>query len=235
MNTPMGFDKCLNFISCQMQPAGHPALVREQPKRAVTISRQSGCGAHAVAEELAAWLQARSPQGDCPWTVFDRNLMEKVLEEHHLPERLAKFIPEDRITQFDDIMSELFGLRPGSWTLVEQTAETILHLAGLGHVILLGRGANVVTASLPGMVHVLLVAPLEKRVENMQQFEKLTRPAARKRIQQEDHGRRRYLKKYFGRDIEDPLLYHLVINTGFVPLAEAARLIGELVLSGKSG
>jgi cytidylate kinase len=235
MNTPIGFDKCLNFINCQMQPAGLPALVNEQRKRAVTISRQSGCGAHAVAEELAAYLQARSPADDCPWTVFDRNLMEKVLEEHHMPERLAKLIPEDRISQIDDIMSELFGLRPGSWTLVEQTAETILHLAGVGNVILLGRGAHVVTASLPGMVHVLLVAPLEKRIENMQQFEKLSRPAARQRILREDRGRARYLKKYFGKNIEDPLLYHLVINTGFVPLDAAARLIGDLVLSGRTG
>ena len=33
----------------------------------------------------------------------------------------------------------------------------------------------------------------------------------------------RYVKKYFGKDIDDPLLYHLVINTDLVSYGESAR------------
>jgi cytidylate kinase len=199
-------------------------------KRAVTISRQSGCGSHVLAEKLAGYLQARTPPGEPPWTIFDRNLMEEVLAEHHLPAHIAKYMPEDRVTEIADIMDELFGLRPASWALVEQTAETILHLAEVGNVILLGRGANLVTAKSPGVVHVRLIAPLETRVAHMQQFEELSRPAAAARVRREDLGRRRYINKYFQKDVDDPLLYHLVINTDSVPLETAARLIGELVL-----
>ena len=47
------------------------------PRRTVTISRQTGSGAHIVAEKLAALLQAHAPKEACPWTVFDRNLAEK--------------------------------------------------------------------------------------------------------------------------------------------------------------
>ncbi|MBP7976936.1 MAG: cytidylate kinase family protein, partial [Verrucomicrobia bacterium] len=57
-----------------------------------------------------------------------------------------------------------------------------------------------------------------------------TRPVARARILQEDRGRKRYLRKYFDADPDDPLLYHLIINTDDVPYEEAARIIGEAVL-----
>ncbi|MEY4088348.1 MAG: hypothetical protein RJB55_619, partial [Verrucomicrobiota bacterium] len=223
------FDSYLTYLNTQLQPPDHrPAPVAA--KRAVTISRQSGCGSHVLAEKLAGYLQARTPPGEPPWTIFDRNLMEEVLAEHHLPAHIAKYMPEDRVTEIADIMDELFGLRPASWALVEQTAETILHLAEVGNVILLGRGANLVTAKSPGVVHVRLIAPLETRVAHMQQFEELSRPAAAARVRREDLGRRRYINKYFQKDVDDPLLYHLVINTDSVPLETAARLIGELVL-----
>jgi cytidylate kinase len=201
--------------------------------RAVTISRQAGCGAFAVAQKLAAYLQSRSSKDACPWTVFDRNLMDKVLEDHNLPVRLAKFLPEDTISKTQEIMADLFELHPPVETIVRQTAETMLRLAGLGNVILIGRGGNVITAELPHVLHVRLVAPLEKRIEYAHKaYNKfnLTREQARKFCLSEDRGRERYLKKHFDADINDPLLYHMIINTGLVSYDDAAKLIGDAVL-----
>ena len=233
MNAPVGFEHYLNFINCQLQPpTGQVALPeREVGKCAITISRQSGCGAHVVAEKLAGYLQARAPQAAPPWTAFDRNLVQKVLADHHLPERLARFMPEDRIPEINEIMDELFGVHPPTSELLQQISETILRLAEAGNVILLGRGATIVTARLPHMLHVRMIGSLERRIENMQRFEGLSRQEATERIQREDLGRERYLKKHFGQDINNPLLYHLVINTDFVSLDEATRLIGDLALS----
>ena len=39
-----------------------------------------------------------------------------------------------------------------------------------------------------------------------------------------------YIKDNFDRDIDDPLLYHIVINTDLVGYEEAARLIGDAVI-----
>jgi hypothetical protein len=78
--------------------------------------------------------------------VFDRNLVDKVLEDHDLPAQLARFMPEDRASELSNIMDGLFGLHPHSETLVRKTAETILHLAELGNVVVIGRGSNIVTA-----------------------------------------------------------------------------------------
>jgi len=233
MKSPLDFERCLTFINCQLQPHGRsptllrPAIVRQ----AVTISRQAGCGALVIGQKVAEYLQNRSTTDAVPWTVFDRNLVQKVLEDHDLPKRLAGHMPEDRILQISDILEELCGLHPPSWYLVKQTADTILHLAELGNVILIGRASNIITSRLDYVFHVRLIGSLKKRLEHVQQFNQLNREQAMECIRSRDTGRRRYVKKYFHKDIDDPLLYHLVINTDLVPCEHAARIIGNAVLS----
>ena len=233
MNAQPGLERALSFINCQLQPAGKGQVSIKDggTRRAVTISRQTGSGAHSVAERLAALLQAHTPKDACPWTVFDRNLVTKVLQEHNLPERVAKFMPEDRTSEMADTLEELFGLHPPSWLLVRKVTETILHLVELGNVILIGRGAVVVTGKLDYVFHVRLVSSLERRVQRIQELNHLTQEAARQLVQQEDRGRERYLKKYFKTDVNDPLLYHLTINTDLISHDQAARLIADAVLS----
>ena len=93
MNTNGGLGRCLSFINCQLRPSERKAGGREpRPVRAVTISRQAGCGAMEVATKLAARLQAETPLDQPQWTVFDRNLMEQVLADHNLPARLARIL-----------------------------------------------------------------------------------------------------------------------------------------------
>ena len=232
MDEKNGFDRFLSFIKIQLRN-GNSSGAPARP-RAVTISRQAGCGAQKVAETLARLLESSMPKGSAPWTVFDRNLVEKVLEDHQLPHGLARFMPENRISEIQDILDELFGLHPPSWLLVRQTAETILHLASVGNVIIIGRGGNVITAGLDGVFHVRLVASLDRRVEQIQRRDGLRREAALQFIRQEDTGRQRYLRKYYHTDINDPLLYHVVINTDLVAYEKAARLIADAALIGVS-
>jgi cytidylate kinase len=234
MQTQAGLERALSFINCHVQPAGKRLVFAtgSEPRRVVTISRQKGSGAHAVAEKLAAYLQARGPKEACPWTVFDRNLVQRMLQEHNLPQRMGQFVTEDRMTEISDTLDELFGLHPPSWTLVRQMTETILHLAEMGNVILVGRGAAVVTAKLDYAFHVRFVSSLEKRIARVQELEELSRKQALAVIHREDRGRARYLKKYFDTDPDNPLLYHLTINTDLISYDEAARMIGDAVLSG---
>jgi cytidylate kinase len=234
MNTQIALDKCAPIISSQLSPV-LPALPSPQnppPKLAITLSRQSGCGAHEIAKLLARYFERHGPDKTRPWHVLDRNLAEKVLEDHKLPIRYARFMPEDRPSELGDVMEELLGAHPPSSTFVQQTSETIYHLAQQGNVILIGRGANLITGNLPHAFHVRLVASLESRLEHFQKSHDLTREMALKQIQHEDRGRKRYLKKYFGQNLENPLLYHLVLNTDLMSFDKAARVIGETALAG---
>lgn len=203
--------------------------LRDFTKPVITVSRSEGAGGHTVASDLAEYLEIHVPSHD-PWTVFDRNLVEKVLEEHKLHKHVADFMKEGHKGTVTDAFEEFIGLHPSAWTLLEKTNATILNLALVGNVILVGRGANVVTGELPNVFHVRLVGSLEKRIEQVQKVYNLDRKSAVNFIKKEDEGRRRYLKDNFDKDIDDPLLYHIVVNTDLVLHKEAARLIGDEVI-----
>jgi cytidylate kinase len=231
MNDTTFIEKCQTYIDCHLQPPKSSRAPGWVHVPSVTISRQTGAGGILVARALADWLQAHAPRSSCPWTVFHKNLVQKVLEDHNLPTRLAQFMPEDMVSGISDAVEELLGLHPASWKLVRQTTETILQLAELGNAILVGRGANVITAHLGNVFHVRLVGSIERRTGRVTAAHKISRRAAEEFIKSEDAGRRRYLRKYFGRDIDDPLLYHMTINTDGIPEAEAAELIGRAVVA----
>ncbi|MCX5808583.1 MAG: cytidylate kinase-like family protein [Proteobacteria bacterium] len=198
-------------------------------KPAITISRAEGAGGLTVASNLADYLQTHTPSHEV-WTVFSQHLVAKVLEEHHHHKSIGDFMKEGHKAMLIDAVEELLGLHPSTWTLVEQTNATILRLAQMGNVILVGRGANVVTSELQTVFHVHLVGSLEKRIERAQKVFGLNLKSAINYIKKKDKGRRRYLKDNFDKDIDDPLLYHLIINTDLVQYDEAARLIGDEVI-----
>jgi hypothetical protein len=227
MTEPTNLEHCFDYIRRQSQSQLPSEMHPEEPRRMITISRQAGTRAHGLAQELVARLQAGAPSGSCPWTVFDRDLVDRVLQEHDLPNRLAAYMPEDRVSEISDILDGLFGLHPHTWTLVRKTADTILHLAQLGRAVVIGRGANVVTGALDHVFHIRLVGSLDARIERVAEHEHLGLPAASRYVHEQDLGRKRYLKKYYGADIDDPLLYHLVLNTDRMNHGQAARMIVE--------
>jgi Cytidylate kinase-like family len=222
-------DRCRLYLNYQFDEQTRPLTTRRRkpPGPAITISDQTGSGAHDIASRLAALLQAGEPKGTPPWTVFDRQLVEKVLEEHHLPKRLAKLMPEDRRSYLADVVEELLGLRPPSWVLVPKIVQSVLHLAEAGHVILVGRGASFITGRMPNVFHTRLIASLPKRVERVQKLENLSPKEAAKFIARSDRGRGRYVKAYFHSRVDNDLLYHMVLNTDLIPLPEAAELIAD--------
>jgi hypothetical protein len=232
MSERPSFSQCSAYLEAHSLAAASTGAKRLQPRAPfVTISRQMGAGAVTLGGELAAWLQARDRAGAAPWTVFERNLMEKALAEHHLPSNLAAYLPEDRVSEVQSAIRELFGLHPPLATMFQQMAKTILGLAEMGRAVLVGRGACLVTAHLEQGFHVRLVGSPEQRLGRLMEAYKLSRKEAAALLKKGELARKAFVKKFFGADVADPLHYHLVVNTDRVPTAEAARLIGEAVLA----
>jgi len=237
MKSPHGLEQCLSFIHCNLQPGA--ALAQDERTRvrfrAVTISRQAGAGAHEVADRLARLLAQHRPGSTGPWQVYDRELVEEVLADHHLPERLAKFMPEDGVSAVTDTIDELFGLHPPTPTLVSKTEATIRRLVERGSVVIIGRAASAITRELPYVFHVRLVRSFAQRVQHVREREQLTETQARDFVLHEDAGRARYLRRYFNQEIEDPLLYHVVLNTDRINFDEAAEWIAHWMCFRSSG
>ena len=52
----------------------------------VTISRQTGAYGITVSKGLCEYLQKNERRANLTWTVFDKELIAKVVQEHDLPE-----------------------------------------------------------------------------------------------------------------------------------------------------
>jgi cytidylate kinase len=225
-------EKALAFLAAHLgaSPKGPPkARARKRP--VVTVSREVGTGGREFGAELGAWLEANQPKGRGPWGVVDRELVDKILEDEALPERLAAWSPEDHLSGISFVIEELLGLHRSTWKPMQEVTETILRLAEIGNVILVGRGANVILGHLPHAFHVRLVASLDYRVGRVSELRGMSRKAALAWVHAEEKARQRFLRRYFQVDVSDPLLYNLVVNVDRLSVEEAAQIVGEAVLA----
>ncbi len=195
----------------------------------ITISRQAGAGGITIGEKLGCYLN-KELAGKCPWTLFDKNLVNEVVKEHNLSEKILPFLKESSISEIEDILDDLFGLHPPQFTLVQRTTETILHLAKMGRVILVGRGAPVITRKIERGVHVRLVGSFQKRKDHLKEYFQFNDKEAGLFLKKEDKGRAQYLKKYFNQDIDNPLLYNVIVNTDTISYDHTVLLIGDMVI-----
>jgi len=188
------------------------------------MSRQTGAGGRSVADCLKTLLDQEYPHS-CEWTVFDKNLVHKAMEEHGLPERFAQYLPDDKVSELRALMGELTGLHPNLWELNHKVSETILHLAMMGGSIVMGRGANFVTRHFKQGFHVRLIGSYRKRVNRAAHFYGLSERLAETFVKKEDGARKRFVSESFDAEIDDPLAYDLVINTDRMDYEMAAGLI----------
>jgi cytidylate kinase len=194
---------------------------------AITISYETGAGVHQLAPRLAELLQKAEPAGAARWTIFDRQLVDEVLAEHHLPRELGSLMPEDRRSYIRDVLDDQMGVRPPSWVLAPKIAETVLHLVNAGHVILVGRGANIITQRMPNVFHLRLIGSLPERIARVQKIRQLGPQEAARFIRAEDRAHARYAQAHFHSRPSDDHLYHLIVNTDQLPIPEAARLVAD--------
>ncbi len=222
------FDACKGYINAQSSlPPGKQRPVLP----AITISREAGAGAVSVAKLLVEQLEKRMKHLEYPWAVFDKNLVERILEDHELPKRIKKFMSEDESSGFVSSVEELFGLHPSAWTMFEHTTDTISRLAHAGHCIIVGRGSNLITAHMSNVFHVRLVGPVAQRIKHCEDFYSLTHGEAIEFVEKADGARRRYVSSHFKKDIDNPHDYDLVINTGRIRFDQVAGLIADAVVS----
>jgi cytidylate kinase len=223
------FEKCKSYIISQTKKAEKEGAPPTGSNPAITLSRETGAGALTLGEKLAEYLNQHAASAHCSWTVFDKNLVEKVLEDHDLPARLGKFMPEDRPSTLEDAFGDILGTHPPNWDLVKHTQDTIYRLARMGNCILVGRGASIIAEDLPNVLRVRLVGSLEKRVIRCMDYYGIDEEEARKLVRKQDRARRRYVLAYYDREIADPLNYHLVINVDLFSSEAIVKLIGDTI------
>jgi cytidylate kinase len=209
----------------------------------VTLSRQLGSEGDAIATQVAAELHL---------LVVDRDYVYAAALKTGVPEnRLRQLMHEGRRSLAREIVDSLGKSTSGTETTnrppqhpiggvfapllgpeqvsLEDAARTvgaaIRDLAGSKDVLVLGQGSQVLLRDAPGACHVQVVAPLDWRARRIVTLDGVTLATARRRARASDQARSDYLARYHGVNWLDPLLYHLIINTGQMPVEVAVSLV----------
>jgi len=197
----------------------------------ITISRQFGAGGSIVAKKVADELG---------WRVVDNELVEQVAERAGLPpERVAE--REERVSTFVERLArtlaaaspEVFpppdsvgaALDVPEADLVRITEAVVAEIAAQGRVVLVGRATPAVLSREADALHVKLVAPRAFRIQVAASRLGCPPDRAATVLDQTDKMRARYHREYYRRDWDDPVNYHLVINTGVVGFDGAAGVV----------
>lgn len=194
----------------------------------ITISRQYAAGGEQVARRVADALG---------WHVVDNEFVQWIADRTGLqPEEVARkeertpgFL--ERFTRFSALADpELLSPEAGQAELDEErllkiTRELVEELAHAGRMVVVGRAAAAVLGAGHDAVHARLVAPIDFRVRQAMETLDLDEATARRELEERDRNRERYHREYYKRDWNDPLLYHMVLNTALLGFDGAADAI----------
>jgi len=197
----------------------------------ITISREFGAGGSEVAARVASLLG---------WRVVDNELVERVAARAGLtPEDVAQ--REERVPTFIERLAHaLVAATPellvppeaggtasslSEEDLVRVTELVVEEVAAEGNVVLVGRAAPAVLARERDAIHVKLVAPREWRIRAAAARLAVPLQEAATITDDTDKNRARYHRQYYERDWNDPVNYHMLLNTAALGLDGAAAVI----------
>ena len=196
----------------------------------ITISREAGAGGEALVEKLLHTLRQRDP-ADPPWHGFDRELVEKVAEDHHLSRFLIESL-EDR--QYHWLRDLVLGFNssqhwPSDTAVYRRVAKTIWALAKAGRVVIVGRGGVFFTKPLHGGIHIRLVAPFDYRVQRHAKAEGLTKHEAERAIRDIEQRRASFYKRFWPDRSLGPDNFTATFNTSLLDDAQIVEAIADLI------
>ncbi len=192
----------------------------------VTISRQYGCDAFSLAESLAEKL--KKPFGNQAITIYDRELLNVISEKKEITEYLVHSLTERTRGEIEDWMVSLFGGLASEMKAFRSMAKTIIALASKGHCIIVGRGGAVITQNLDGGRHVRLVAPIEWRLKNLEQYSSHQDDLQLEQLKQLDIEREGFVKKYLEKDIKETGHFDVILNNEKLSLEEQVNIVATL-------
>lgn len=207
-------DRLRQILSLPQGNATNPEPLR---RPILALSRELGSGSRLVAEEL----HIRTG-----YEIFGSALIKEIAENIQVSRQLIDRLDERSRSRISALFETLFwgeSQVKGS-DYFRSLVQVISALIEQGGVILLGRGAHFLLPEKMGL-RVRLIAPLERRIQNITKYYQIDSDTALERIQTSDRQRAEFARTYFNKDLKNPTDYDLILNMGNISSHTAANLI----------
>ena len=200
----------------------------------VTISRHFGADGHTLGDMTCEKFG---------FHLVDASVIEALAKESKMnPNWLTAMEKEASSTILNFISKAasrgLFLKTPGATKVTEKAerlkyinflTQTFTAMANEGGYVIIGRGAQFILKNHPKVLHVLLVAEYESRIDFLVNHHHISRAEAEKTIRAREKERTAMVSRLFEADIDDPCHYHLVLNTSQIPYEWAKEILFQLV------
>ena len=183
--------------------------------RIVTVEREYGSGAGAVARQLAQRLG---------WRLWDQALTDEIARLMECPGETV----QEREERRDPLHYRLFkAFMRGSFEgtvnaprlkmvdadcIVDVTRKIVATIAAEGHAVMVGRGSAYCLQARPDAYHVFVYAPFEEKVRRIQATGKSEQEAI-DLAETVDRDRAEYIKQYFNVEWPARQFFHLMVNS----------------------
>lgn len=204
----------------------------------ITMSRQVGAGGLDLAKRLCEELGLAA---------FDKHMMLRVASEVGIPpEEIVDYSEAEyeRRGFLDELFRRSrsvaeFSMWIGSpaigyerrprildeYDAVNMVRATILAAYAHDNMLVIGRGGQAILEYKPDVLHLRVVAPFEDRQARLEEEQSMTPAQARRYLQEMDANTDEYLRTFHHIDVDDPTLYHLVLNLGRLGVEGAVSLV----------
>ena len=173
----------------------------------ITVSRVFGSGGTLFSKELAKKLG---------YEYLDKESVRKICIEKK--DNVCAFGMEDeKADSFFDRIAELMTNR--SFYKLQLMAN-IYGYALKNNVVFTGMGANLILSGIPDLLNIQIVRPLSERVKSVAEYHKISVDDALDMVEKNDDEKKEFLRYFFDKNISDPTLYHLVINSSRISLED---------------
>lgn len=191
----------------------------------LTVSRQYGAGGMTVATAVAEALGYRFADREIVEQAAARVGLDGDLADH-LDERVPALV--EKVGLALAAASPEFGLvappAADDRLLADEVRRVLESMASAGGFVVMGRGGQAALHDRPDAVHLQLVGELPDRVARVMRSQQLSEAEAREACRRVDAERAGYVRRFYGVDISDPLLYDAVLNTSRLGTDGAAEI-----------
>ena len=183
----------------------------------ITMSRLPGAGSQILAQSLV---------DDLKIDFFGSEIVERIAKNSKVSERIVQTLDEQDRSIVADWIQLLGKGHMWAYEYLEHLTKVVNSIGAHGHALIVGRGAGFILPTEVSL-RLLLVAPLQTRIDNVMKAYNVSENEARRRIVRTESDRKAFIRKYFDADMTDPIHYDLVINTQNLHIDVAVKIVEE--------
>jgi cytidylate kinase len=190
----------------------------------ITISREYGCNADAIAEIIAEELNKYEKSNI--WKSYDRELIDRIVQDHNITEKLIETIDTVRREEIAEFWRNVLTDYPTQVSVYQKLVKTVRSLCIHGRAIIVGRAGVMITKNLKYGIHLRFVAPLPYRIQKIQELMNIRdRLEAERLVEKKDRERHEFLTQYLKFDAAHPASYDLTVNIARVSPQDIAQMV----------